>query len=168
MGRMLVFISLILAGSAGLARAQDQTLSHPTQQVILTITGKIGRTNSAVGAQFDHPMLEALGLKELSTSTSWTEGTVKFVGVPAARVMEAVRAAGKTVIASALDNYHIEIPISDFERYPVLFALRMNGQDLSTDRGPIWIVYPRDDFPELKNETADARWIWQLSKLTVE
>ena len=56
----------------------------------------------------------------------------------------------------------------DFERYPVLFALRMNGQDLSTDRGPIWIVYPRDDFPELKNETADTRWIWQLSKLTVE
>jgi hypothetical protein len=35
------------------------------------------------------------------------------------------------------------------------------------DMGPIWIVYPRDEFPELQLETVNARWIWQLTELEV-
>jgi hypothetical protein len=44
----------------------------------------------------------------------------------------------------------------------------MNGQELARDRAPIWIVYPRDDFPELQDEKVNTRWVWQLSSLTVE
>jgi hypothetical protein len=33
--------------------------------------------------------------------------------------------------------------------------------------GPIWIVYPRDDFPELQLETVNARWVWQLTEIEV-
>ena len=59
--------------------------------------------------------------------------------------------------------------MSDFADYPVLFALKMDGRDLTVrDRGPIWIVYPRDDFSELRNERVNARWVWQLNGLTVE
>jgi hypothetical protein len=83
--------------------------------------------------------------------------------------MRAVGAAGERVVASALNDYEIDIPLQDFEDYPVLFALKMNGQDLTVrDRGPIWIVYPRDDHAELRNERVNARWVWQLSGLTVE
>jgi hypothetical protein len=159
---------LIVATDVELAQGQDQSLPQPTQQVILSITGKIERTNSKTGALFDKPMLEALGLEKLRTSTPWTAGTVEFVGVPAQKVMDAVGARGKTAIASALDNYRAEIPISDFERYRVLFALRMNGQELARDRAPIWIVYPRDDFPELQDEKVNTRWVWQLNSLAVE
>ena len=134
----------------------------------MTVTGNIERTNSEAGARFDRPMLESLGLKALRTSSAWTDGTVEFIGVSARSVMEAVGAQGKAVVAFALDDYQVEIPISDFERYPVLFALRIDGQELPTDRGPIWIVYPRDDFRELQDETLNARWIWQLSRLAVK
>ena len=168
LSRALIFAMLLIVASGELAKAQDQSLPKPTQQVILTVTGNIDRTNSDSGARFDRPMLEALGLQALRTSTAWTEGVVEFEGVPALRVMEAVGARGETVIASALDNYEAEIPISDLERYPVLFALRMDGQELPGDRAPIWIVYPRDDFPDLRNEAADSRWVWQLSRLTVK
>jgi hypothetical protein len=167
--RTLTFaILLIVASNTDLAQGQDQSLPQPTQQVILTIMGKIERKNSEAAALFDRPMLEALGLETLRTSTAWTDGTVEFVGVPVRKLMQAVGARGKTVMASALDNYHVQIPMSDFEQYPVLFALRMEGKELNSDRGPIWIVYPRDNFPQLQNESVDARWIWQLSKLTVE
>jgi hypothetical protein len=84
-------------------------------------------------------------------------------------VLEAVRARGRTVVASALNDYLIEIPVSDFQDYPVLFALKMNGRELTVrDRGPIWIVYPRDDFPELRNERVNARWVWHLNALMVQ
>jgi hypothetical protein len=83
--------------------------------------------------------------------------------------MDAVGARGSTLVASALNDYQNEIPMHDFQTYPVLFALKMDGQELTVrDRRPIWIVYPRDDFPELRNERVNARWVWQLSALTVE
>jgi hypothetical protein len=123
LSRALIFAMLLIVASGELAKAQDQSLPKPTQQVILTLTGNIDRTNSDSGARFDRPMLEALGLQALRTSTAWTEGVVEFEGVPALRVMEAVGARGETVIASALDNYEAEIPISDLERYPVLFCI---------------------------------------------
>ena len=161
-------VLLIVAGNTESAQGQDRSLPQPTQQVILTITGKIEHANSANGALFDRPMLEAMGLEKLRTSSPWTEGTVEFVGVPAQKIMEAVGAEGKTAVASALDKYRAEIPLSDFKRYRVLFALRMNGQELQRDRAPIWIVYPRDEFPELQDEKVNARWVWQLGSLTVE
>jgi hypothetical protein len=164
----LILAALLIVATSGLAIGQDQSLPKPTQQVILTVTGDIERRNSQSGAQFDRPMLEALGLEPLRTSTAWTEGTVEFEGVPARRVMEAVGARGQTVLASALDNYQSEIPISDFERYPILLALRMDGRELPSDRGPIWIVYPRDQFPELQNEEANSGWVWQLREFTVK
>ena len=135
----------------------------------MTITGKIERRNSAQGALFDRQMLENLGLEKLRTSSDWTNGVVEFEGVLARAVLAAVGARGKVALASALNDYQVEIPISDFEDYPVLFALKMNGEELKVrDRGPIWIVYPRDQYSELRNERINARWVWQLSGLAVE
>jgi hypothetical protein len=49
-----------------------------------------------------------------------------------------------------------------------ILALKRDGETLSRrDKGPIWIVYPRDDFPELQLETINARWVWQLIELEV-
>jgi hypothetical protein len=161
---VLCLIGLILA-----IPARAQPLPVPTGEVILTVKGDVEHKNSPEGALFDRQMLEALGLEKLRTSSPWTDGVPVFEGVPARAVMDAVGARGSTVVASALNDYQIEIPMDDFERYPVLFALSMDGRELMVrDRGPIWIVYPRDDYPELRNERVNARWVWQLSGLTVE
>jgi hypothetical protein len=163
--RLLVLLCLVCLA----ASASAQSLPQPTGEVILTVAGKIERKNSPDGALFDRPMLEALGLQTLRTSSPWTDGVPEFQGVPARAVMAAVGAHGESVVAVALNDYQIEIPVQDFEDYPVLFALKMDGHDLTVrDRGPIWIVYPRDDYPELRNERVNARWVWQLSGLTVE
>ena len=64
--------------------------------------------------------------------------------------------------------YSFEIPIADFEAYPVLFALKMNGVELTArDKGPIWIVYPRDQHRELQNQVTESKWVWQLAKIDV-
>jgi hypothetical protein len=165
--RALIFLCLLaLAPRAG---AWAQPLPRPAGEVILTVDGAIENKNGPDGALFDRAMLEALGLQRLRTSSPWTDGVVEFEGVPARAVMRAVGARGQRVIASALNDYQVDIPLEDFEDYPVLFALKMDGHELTVrDRGPIWIVYPRDDYPELRNERVNARWVWQLSGLTVE
>lgn len=164
----VVALGLLLTAMAVAPLSANNPLPRPNGRVLLTITGNIAHTNADGQADFDRHMLEELGVTGFSTSTSWTDGTPRFEGVLARDVLKAVGASGDTVTATALNDYSIEIPIADFESYPVLFAMRMDGTELTRrDKGPIWIVYPRDRHRELQNQKVDAKWIWQVVKLQV-
>jgi hypothetical protein len=169
--RRALFVALIatLSLAAPLAAfAEPESLPEPAGPVILTITGDIARTNAPGKAEFDVAMLEALGVETLTTSTSWTDGPQRFEGVPASKVLEAVGAHGETVLATALNDYAAEIPVEMFKDFPVLLALRQNGAALTVrDKGPVWIVFPRDDYPELNDPRIDIRWVWQLKSIDV-
>ena len=157
-----VFVCFAASAIAG-------NLVNPQGTIILTVTGNIEHTNTPGKAEFDRSMLEGLGTEDLRTSTSWTDGQPLFSGVPLQRIMDAVGAHGSMLTAHALNDYIIDIPVSDFLKYPVLAALKMDGQYLTVrNKGPIWIVYPRDDFPELQNPFVDQKWIWQLYRLDVK
>ena len=68
----------------------------------------------------------------------------------------------------ALNDYEVEIPTQDFYRYPVVLAFEMNGKTLTPrDKGPLWIVYPRDDYSELDGLDTDRKMIWQLVELQI-
>ncbi len=143
-------------------------LPKPEGRVILTISGAIKNTNDGDTAVFDKDMLLQFGTHELRTTTSWTDGVKVFEGVRASDVMDAVGAYGTTITATAINDYVVEIPVADFEKYGVLFAFTMDGVELTRrDRGPIWPVYPRDDFSELRNRAADKKWIWQLVSMEI-
>lgn len=162
-------LSLLLTGLLWQTGQAAEPLARPSGPVILTVIGSISQTNAPGRAEFDQKMLEALGVERISTSTNWTDGKVVFEGVPVRKLLQAVGAKGKTVVAAALDEYSIDIPIDDFMRYQVLLALRMNGRALAPNgKGPIWIVYPRDDHPELRDPTINARWVWQLTTIDVK
>jgi hypothetical protein len=69
----------------------------------------------------------------------------------------------------ALNEYQQTIPISDFASYDVLLAFRMNGRPMRLrDKGPIWIVYPWSDHPELDDFLTRAKSVWQLNALHVQ
>jgi hypothetical protein len=132
---------------------------------LLEVTGQIAEEGAA---RFDRQALEALPQHRITTSTPWTDGVSVFEGPLLCDLLERVGADGTVLQARALNDYAVEIPVSDCERYPVILALTRDGERLSRrDMGPIWIVYPRDDFPELQLETINARWIWQLTELEV-
>ncbi len=165
-GRLAVFLLAVAFAAPALA---VEPLPQPSGRVILTISGAIENTNGGGVARFDRAMLERLGITEINTSTSWTDGVKRFEGVLARDLLEAVGASGDRASARALNDYAIEIPFSDFESYDVLIAFRMDGVALTPrDKGPLWIVYPRDERPELRNQKIDAKWIWQLVRLDIQ
>jgi hypothetical protein len=136
--------------------------------VILSVTGAISGAEGSGRIDFDLNALEQLGLTKLKTWTPWTEGDVEFEGVWARRLMQAVGAQGTEVEARALNDYEEVIPIDDFHRHDVLLAVRMNGQLMRTrDKGPIWIVYPWSDHPELDDFATREKSVWQLNALHV-
>jgi hypothetical protein len=36
------------------------------------------------------------------------------------------------------------------------------------ERGPLWVVYPREHFPELQAPEYNDRWAWQLRSLEIK
>ena len=127
--------------------------------------------NLADPAQAEVRLTEAdlLALPQITirTRTEFTDGVVEFVG-PLARdaiaSIETGSAVGIRMVAS--NDYAIEIPLSDFTDYDVILAMQANGKRLSRrDKGPLWLIYPLDDHPELKDPTYTIRLIWQLTTM---
>jgi len=156
------FLSVLILGMSFITPASAETSSRKGV-TILTVSGSIERRNDKQSYEFDYESLAALGLTRIQTSTPWTNGVPEFEGVLGSRLIEYLGAKGATVVVTALNDYRIEIPMDDLIGYPVLFALSMNGQRLTArDKGPVWIVYPRDQYAELHGEKARSRSVWQL------
>jgi hypothetical protein len=150
-------------------RGRADGLAQPSEKPILTITGKIDVHNKDDSAVFDRPMLEALGTTSFTTATPWYDRPVTFQGVPMVDLLRAVGAHGDRVVAVALNDYSTEIPISDFAQYGVIVALKRDGNYLPVrDKGPLFIVYPYDNFSELKQQKFYARSAWQVAQLNIK
>jgi hypothetical protein len=134
----------------------------------LTISGRITATNKADVAQFDRPMLEALGMSGFETTTPWYNEPVRFDGVRMDRLMQEVGATGTNVVVYAVNDYSVEMPMEDFGKYNVLLALKRDGQYMPVrDKGPLFLVYPFDSMPELKHQRFYSRAVWQVARLDV-
>ncbi len=148
--------------------APAQTLPSPTGPVLLTVTGEIAVTNRDGAAEFDRAMLEALGLRELTTTTIWTEGIQVFSGVPLKALTDFLGVEGGTLRAIAINDYVTSIPYSDAAEDLALLAMDRNGAPMSVRaKGPIWVVYPFDTDPRFQSETYHARSIWQMRSIEV-
>lgn len=153
---------------AGLSLPSNARIEAPTQPPILTISGRIKVTNADGAAQFDRPMLEAMGLQRVETTTPWHAGTVRFEGVSLAKLMQIVGAEGDRVSVVALNDYSSEIPMEDFAKYGVILALKRDGAYMPVrDKGPLFVIYPYDSAPELKHQKFYARSVWQVAKIIV-
>jgi hypothetical protein len=160
---------MMLAGAAGVSsQARAGTLPQPTDKPILTVAGKISNTNGDDVARFDRALLESIGQASFETKTPWYDRPMRFEGVPMDTLMQAVGGSGTKTVATALNDYECEIPVSDFARYGVLLALKRDGQYMSIrEKGPLFIIYPFDTYPELRSTTYTSRCAWQVRRLTI-
>lgn len=165
---LAAFVFLGTFATPGLAQ-EAKALPDPTGDVILSVSGDISRTNRGDEAVFDRRMLGTLPHHVLKTHTVVTDGENTFEGFLMTDLLDWVGADGDTVTASALNDYVIDIPMGDFARFHVLVATKMDGKTLTArDKGPLWIVYPRDDYRTLQDLRYDYRWVWQLNRLVVK
>jgi len=68
-----------------------------------------------------------------------------------------------------LDGYQVSIPAEDLVRYDPLLAYQRDGQYIAIrDRGPLFLVYPFDQYPELQKVLFMNRTIWQASTIILQ
>lgn len=145
-----------------------ESLDAPSGDVVLTVSGAVPVTNEGDTAQFDMEMLRSLGETSFTTSTPWTEGQQTFTGVSLLALIEVLGIEGGTLAATAINDYAIDIPVSDaVEGGPIIAYLR-NGEEMPIrEKGPLWVVYPYDSSNEYSTEVIFSRSIWQLDRIVV-
>lgn len=90
-----------------------------------------------------------------------------FEGIPLRAVPERVGGKEAAVRASASNDDGIDIPWDDLKYDPSIATSAVGNLLKVLDKGPLWIVYPRDDHGALRDDIHDSRWIRPLNWLQI-
>jgi hypothetical protein len=160
----LCFLGMLIAPFAW---AQDKVAEGADKKtgsaVILTVEGKSG------AADFTQAQLQALPQKTVITTTPWTEGSHTYTGVLLRDLLDKQGLQNVTKLnGKALNDYVTSINVADAYKYDVLLALSQDGKLLTRrNKGPIWVIYPLSQYPELDKPSYHSAMIWQLRTISV-
>jgi hypothetical protein len=162
---------LLLRGACalGLAAAGGAHALEPAgSPVVLTLSGQLRSPNDGALAQFDMPMLERLPQTSFTTRTPWYAQPRQFTGPLLRDVLRAAGAHGTVLRARALNDYRVDIPFDDAQRFDLIVARLLDGTPMPVrDKGPLFAVYPFDAQPDLRNAVYYSRSAWQLRSIEV-
>lgn len=142
----------------------------PEDEVILTITGKIGAANVDDSIQMDLKTIEAAGLVDYTVEDPFENKEITYRGPLMSDLLALWKVPddATTLHMVALNDYAIDVPLSDLRQYPVIFALQADGEYLPVStRGPAMLVYPYNDF-EFEQSVYNDYWIWQIKSIEVQ
>lgn len=110
--------------------------------------------------------LKSMPVSEFSTSTQWTEeGAHVFAGISLKDFIDRFDVTEGVIHAIAINDYSIEIPVSDAVDGGPIIAYTLDGESMSVrEKGPLWVIYPFDAHKEYQSETYYSRSIWQLDR----
>lgn len=163
--------SLVLAALALSCTSATRATATSASPTILTLQGHLLRHQGGTPPTYHLSEAELLALptRHITTSTPWTPRRI-FAGPALADVLSYVRAQPGTLNLQALNDYRVSIPWHDMAHYGVILAHSADGQRMvRKDFGPLWLIYPRDQYPdELDGPAARAKSIWQVQTIEVQ
>ncbi|WP_254656492.1 molybdopterin-dependent oxidoreductase [Roseovarius sp. 217] len=133
-------------------------------QDILTVVGP-DRSES-----FSLAELLSMQQTTLVTTNDYVDEATEFRGPSLRSVLEDMAVERNvTLKLVALNDFSSEVPAADAFDYNVILAVLRDGEPMSVrEKGPIWVIYPMDEHPELQDEIYNDRLVWQLKTIFVE
>jgi hypothetical protein len=145
------------------------SLEPPAAAPVLAVTGRVRQPNVGDRAVFDLPMLERMPQASFTTRTPWYAQPRKFTGPLLRDVLAAAGAQGQWLRVQALNDYRVDIPFDDAQRFDMIVARLLDDKPMPVrDKGPLFIIYPFDLRPELRNALYFSRSAWQLKTIDVQ
>ena len=163
---------------AGLMVALLATAFAHAESSLIRSTGDEGVTVHYLDPQSGRPVHRFLSMATLAklpqhtihTRTPWTDGVSAFTGPRLADVISLASNAApyQTLIVSALNDYVTTIPSADLTRHGVVLAMLVDGQRISVrKKGPLFVMYPFDSKPELRDSRYFGRAVWQVHRIDI-
>ena len=180
-GALLVAVLAIVACGSGSSTASYETVAPanimagdaipaPTGDVVLTLFGDIGVTNSGDTLQLDMPTLEGFGLVKYAVNDPWLEATNTYTGVLMSDLSKVLGASvdATSLRITALDDYSVDISLEDAEKWPILLATRINGDYMDVENsGPTRVIFPLDTYPDIDKVETKTLWVWNIKSVEV-
>ena len=161
-GTMLAPMVRAMAGES------SARLAAPTGEPILRLTGRVTNGQAPGEAVFDREMLERLPQRRIVTGTPWAQGQRTYAGPWLRDVLAAAGATGQRLSVRALNDYSAVVPRSDADGLELMLALKVDGQPIRTrDKGPLLLMYPFDQRPDLRNQVYYGRAVLQVASIAV-
>lgn len=148
------------------AATASEPLAPPAGEVLLAIKGAIDFPNVEGEVHLDRAALEAMPSITYETNTPWSDGIQSFTGVRLNVLFDLIGAQTDTFVAVGLDDYKFTFQDIDIEKYPVMIAYLHNGKPMSVRQlGPLRIMFPFDEYPELLTPKNESSSVWQLLEI---
>jgi len=130
-------------------------------QTVLTLSRGPGSVETL---ELTLDQLAVLPQVTIVTENAFADGMVSYRGPLVRDVIEQLALGEAEALRfTALNDFYVEIPTSDFRRYAVILALEADGKRLSRrEKGPLWLMYPISDHRELRDPLYTERLIWQV------
>lgn len=118
-------------------------------------------------------------LESLATTSVWTtdphhtgepKAILHFRGVAASKLLNEFGVAPNVtdVTFIAYDAYRATVSLSDLRQYPIILALERNHKDIArSDGGPLYLVFPQSQFPQLQKKYPDRFWSFYVTNMVV-
>ena len=160
---------LILTCALALNSLLAISTNAQSADTLLTISGQSALGDGTKPLTLTRDQLLSLKASSFETSTIWTDGVHRFDGVSLHTLASLLDLSSDTTLrATAINNYSVEIPLSDATPDGPIIAYAMDGADMSVrDKGPLWIVYPYDSRASYRAELIYARSIWQIDRIDI-
>ena len=152
---VLISTALLLLLLSSLSRAE---------QPVLQVKGRISPVSLTLTD------LQAMPTTEVSTQTIWTDRKHRFSAVSVQTLLNELQVpdSAKTLTMVALNDYSIEVEIATLIQHNAFIAFAMDGETMRIrDKGPLWVLYPFSDQPEINIPPFQAHAIWQLKTLII-
>ncbi len=159
-------VAAVALACAALLHGPAQALEAPKGPVVLSVSGALSRANDNGAASFDLALLATLPLHSFSTKTPWYPQPRKFTGVLVRDLLEAVGSKASTARAVALNDYRADMPTEELVKNGAMIAYLLDDQPMPVrEKGPLVIIFPFSDRPELRTAVHYSRAVWQLKGL---
>jgi len=158
----------IAQNAAMIAKLQSDKSKNDWQFVIQ------GQTSTGQPVALSLSKLEALATTTVQTkephNTSTPNAIFNFRGVSVSTLLNEVGVAPMVseITFVARDGFRATVSLADLRQYPIIIALERNGKKISrSEGGPLYLVFPQTQFPQLQQKYPDHFWAFYLTDMVV-
>ncbi|MEZ9231071.1 molybdopterin-dependent oxidoreductase [Vibrio amylolyticus] len=138
--------------------------SHATPLVIrLSDTSAVTLTYTKISKEIPS--------NSFKTELPWYEESNTYTGI---RVTDLISYLGKqpsdvsAVSFIALNDYAASTTIDDILQYDPIIAYKMNEKKMKVrNKGPYWLVFNVDKYPEIDNDIFYTQMVWQIDEVII-
>ncbi|MEC4986722.1 MAG: molybdopterin-dependent oxidoreductase [Oscillatoria sp. PMC 1068.18] len=154
-----------IAANAIFEKNRNQNQQFESWQLL--VQGEINQSKTVSLSLSELKNLETISVVTTDPHNSLgAESTHEFRGVKVATVLDRYNVDSDVteVTFVADDGYRVTVSWADLQKYPIIIAFEKDNQPISrSNGGPLYLVFPYTDYPQLQQKYDDRYWIFYLT-----